>query len=182
MWLEMKQRCHNPKHPKFKYYGGRGIRVCQRWLCSFETFIADLGRRPAGLTLDRIETNGDYCPSNCRWATWETQRRNKRTNRWFEFNGKKMVLPDWAKETGIPLGTLRQRLLETGWSVERAFTESPGTRKSNNRWITFRGKTKTGAEWARTLGISYQTLKTRINKLKWSTDRALSTPVGMAVA
>ncbi len=79
-WLNMKRRCNNPSHPSWKHYGGRGIRVCDRWLGAqgFINFLADMGPRPEGLTLDRINNDGNYEPGNCRWATWEVQRANQR--------------------------------------------------------------------------------------------------------
>lgn len=76
-WGAMKTRCTNPNQPKWKYYGGRGITVCHRW-SRFENFLADMGEKPAGLTLDRIDVNGNYEPGNCRWATWHEQRVNQR--------------------------------------------------------------------------------------------------------
>ena len=79
VWSDMKNRCTNPKNRAWKHYGGRGIRVCKRWLNSFENFLSDMGERPDGLTLDRYPDNdGNYEPSNCRWATWKQQRKNRR--------------------------------------------------------------------------------------------------------
>jgi hypothetical protein len=81
-WGAMIQRCTNPKHPRFKYYGARGISVCDRWRHSFQNFIDDMGFKPTPeLTLDRIDTDGDYEPSNCRWATWAVQRSNRRDSK-----------------------------------------------------------------------------------------------------
>lgn len=77
-WSNMVTRCTNPKGTDYKYYGGRGITVCERWLNSFENFLADMGEAPRGLTLDRIDPNGNYEPKNCRWTTWVEQRRNQR--------------------------------------------------------------------------------------------------------
>jgi hypothetical protein len=74
----MKTRCYNPNIKKFKNHGGRGISVCDRWLNSFENFLADMGEKPTGLTLDRIDNDGNYEPSNCRWTTWSEQNKNRR--------------------------------------------------------------------------------------------------------
>ena len=79
-WVEMKKRCLNPNCVQYKYYGGRGIKICARWLNSFRNFLTDMGTRPRGKTLDRRKTNGDYKPSNCRWATAVEQRGNRRSN------------------------------------------------------------------------------------------------------
>jgi hypothetical protein len=77
-WVDMRARCSNPNKRFFKHYGGRGITVCERWLNSFENFLADMGERPPGLTIDRIDYNGNYEPGNCRWGTAEQQGRGRR--------------------------------------------------------------------------------------------------------
>lgn len=77
-WTMMKQRCYNTNAPDYDYYGGRGIRVCSRWLESFDLFFEDMGLRPEGLTLDRVDVNGNYEPSNCKWSTAKEQRNNQR--------------------------------------------------------------------------------------------------------
>lgn len=123
-WLQIKQRCTNPKSPSFENYGQRGIRVCERWMASFVAFYEDMGPRPKATrtreySIERIDNDGHYAPDNCRWATYETQSRNRRNNRKIELLGKAFTVQDWETITGLQV---RQRL-NSGWSVERALTE-----------------------------------------------------------
>lgn len=118
-WHDMLRRCEDPKDWAWKHYGGRGIKVCKRWH-RFSNFLKDMGTRPKGLTLDRFPNNdGDYKPSNCRWATWSQQHRNRRSNKMITFRGKTMTMWDWAEKVGIDPFTLSSRLRK-GWSVEEA--------------------------------------------------------------
>lgn len=114
-WSEMRQRCNNPNNDKYRWYGARGIRVCDRWDTSFENFFADMGERPAGHTLDRKETNGHYEPGNCRWATKRTQMNNMRTNRVLCIDAQDRTMTQWSEIYGVPVGTIWRRL-ELGWT------------------------------------------------------------------
>ena len=102
-WSCMKSRCTNPNAKQFKYYGGRGIKICKRWFHSFENFLSDMGRRPSSKhSLDRYPNiNGDYKPSNCRWATKKEQSEGRRNVILIEFDGKRMILRDWARHLNI---------------------------------------------------------------------------------
>lgn len=121
-WMNMKNRCRNPNSEKFRIYGARGIKVCQRWLDSFENFLSDMGKKPIGLTLERINVNGDYEPSNCVWDTPKVQANNTRVNRRLTLNGTTLTLTQWSEKIGITSASLSERI-ESGWTLERALTE-----------------------------------------------------------
>ena len=108
-WQGMLNRCRNPNMKCFPRYGGRGIEVCERWH-SFENFLADMGERPQGMTLDRIDHNGNYEPNNCRWATYSQQNRNKSDSVWIFFSGDIRTLDDISSITGVPRGTIEARM------------------------------------------------------------------------
>jgi hypothetical protein len=120
-WTGMKARCLDPDAPDYARYGGRGITVCERWLV-LDSFLADMGPRPAGTSLDRIDNNGNYEPGNCRWASREVQANNKRDTRLLTHAGETLSISQWARKTGIERVTLSKRL-GRGWSVERALTD-----------------------------------------------------------
>lgn len=130
LWSSMLQRCYDESHADFQNYGARGISVCVRWW-SFETFFEDMGHRPEGMSLNRIDNDGNYEPGNCRWATFKQQHRNKRTNRLLEFRGVTQCLTDWAAQLGMATSTLEKRL-DKGWSVAMAF-ETPINRNLSRR-------------------------------------------------
>jgi hypothetical protein len=117
-WSAMRNRCLNPNHPGFKNYGGRGITVCERW-SDFALFLADMGERPAGLQLDRIDNSKGYSPDNCRWTTQAENLNNRRSNVMLEFAGQRLNVTQAAKLRGINPVTLRLRL-RRGWSLDRA--------------------------------------------------------------
>lgn len=119
-WVAMRSRCNNPKVERYENYGGRGIRVCDRW-SKFENFLADMGERPAGMSIDRIDNDGHYCPENCRWATNKEQLRNQRKTVNLTYRGETKTRQEWCEIYGLSFSVLRHRL-ERGWSVERALT------------------------------------------------------------
>lgn len=121
IWNDMRYRCLNKNHQAYHNYGGRGITVCERWL-KFENFLADMGERPPGLTIDRKDNNGNYCPENCRWATRKEQANNSRHNRLITFNGKTLNMSQWANALGMSTDRLDGRINKLGWTIERALT------------------------------------------------------------
>lgn len=127
-WAGMVQRCTNPKNPKWSRYGARGITVCDRWR-DFESFRADMGARPAGMTIDRKDNDGNYEPGNSRWATQQQQGNNRGNNHLVVLDGAQMTLSDAARKAGISLSTLRARI-RSGWSFDRA-AHQPTTNARN---------------------------------------------------
>lgn len=117
-WKDMRARVNRPTNKDFKDYGSRGITICASW-ADFANFFADMGERPAGKTIDRIDVNGNYEPGNCRWADSITQANNKRTNHKIEFNGAIKNLQEWCSELGLDPSKVRYRLSK-GWKVEDA--------------------------------------------------------------
>ncbi len=123
-WDSMKDRCLNSTVRQYRNYGGRGIKVCERWLGEngFRNFLADMGPRPSDKhSLDRINNDGDYEPGNCRWATWTEQSNNRCNNRRVTYQGREQSAAEWAREMGLPPRVVQGRLIR-GWSVEDALT------------------------------------------------------------
>lgn len=122
VWVGIKNRCENRNDPSYPNYGGRGIKVCARWRASFPAFLKDMGHRPSPYhEVDRIDTDGNYEPGNCRWATSKTNNRNRRNNRRITYMGQTLCLAAWSERTGIGRSTIAFRL-DRGWTVERALT------------------------------------------------------------
>lgn len=109
IWANMKARCGNPKNHKYPLYGARGIKVCGQWE-TFEGFLSDMGECPDGMSIDRIDSNGDYEPGNCRWADVETQANNIRTNVRLAVDGVSMTIAQWARRTGVAATTIAARV------------------------------------------------------------------------
>lgn len=122
-WVNMNSRCRYSYVRSYHRYGGRGITVCERWL-GFKNFLADMGEKPPGMTLERVNTDGNYEPGNCRWATVHDQSRNKCTNVWVSFNGSRMIAADVARLHGIDNKTFNRRIYR-GLSAEEAAAMGP---------------------------------------------------------
>jgi hypothetical protein len=128
VWQNMIERCTNPKNTAYENYGGRGISICERWRESFSNFYADMGPRPEGTTINRIDNDGNYEPSNCQWATDQEQQRNKRSNHRITAFGKTMLLTEWSAELGMSpalilyhmnKGKTLERISREQWPVRR---------------------------------------------------------------
>lgn len=165
VWAAMKHRCMNENYFCYDDYGGRGIKVCDRWMDSFLAFLEDMGRRPSpDHSIDRIDNDGDYTPENCRWATDTEQNRNSRRTRDVTWNGKTQCLAAWAEETGIPYNVIGCRL-DMGWDIERALTEPVNRNILNPEQVAEirkrydKGSFKNGGPaLAKEFGVSFQTI------------------------
>ena len=170
-WSRIRNRCYNPNASKFRWYGGRGISVCQRWRDSFKAFYEDMGPRPfPKATIERINNDGNYEPGNCRWATQHDQSRNTQRTILLAFRGRTQCLQDWAAEVGIERQTLQGRI-QSGWDIERALTEA--VKQPTFHMLTFHGETMTVTAWARRLGITKKALSARLHK-GWPLEQALT--------
>ena len=118
-WAAMKRRCLNKNNARYKDYGGRGIKVCEEWL-EFENFFGDMGDKPKGKSLDRIDNNGNYCKENCRWADIFTQMNNTRRNHLLTYERKTQTIAQWSEELGINSMIILYRI-NKGWSIKKTF-------------------------------------------------------------
>lgn len=129
-WAGAKGRCFNARNKYFARYGGRGITMCDRWRYSFATFLADMGSRPANAELERINNDGAYEPSNCRWASRTEQVRNRSTTRRLTWMGVTRTLAEWASHCHLDVDTVENRY-ELGWSPERILTQPKRRSRAN---------------------------------------------------
>lgn len=121
-WVGMRSRCLSPSSTKYPVYGGRGIKICPRWMI-FENFLSDMGSKPSKRhSIDRINNDGDYEPSNCRWVTADVQQNNTSTNRLIEYAGVARTLAQWSTLTGLPSSVIHKRISH-GWTIEDALTK-----------------------------------------------------------
>lgn len=121
IWVSMRGRCNNPKQHGYERYGGRGIKVCERW-DDFSNFLVDMGPRPSpGHSIDRIDGSKGYSPENCRWATDVEQNNNRKGNVVITYQGRTQTVTEWSRETGISAGAIRYRL-KKGWNEDQIFS------------------------------------------------------------
>jgi len=131
-WQNMRRRCLDAGNCQYKNYGGRGIKVCERWLESFDNFLSDMGEKPRGYTLDRIDNDGNYEPGNCRWATVKDQCANKRTTILHTRNGVTKCMSHWADEIGLKRRSVQMRI-SRGWPIELALTAPLNSYRMRNK-------------------------------------------------
>ncbi len=175
--LSMIQRCHNPNNPGYKNYGGRGISVCRRWRRSTAAFIEDMGRRPSPEhTVERINNDGNYSPSNCKWILRNEQQRNTRQNVMIKIGAVTKCAAEWGRDYGVDAEAIRKRL-KMGWPPARAVTEPVHECIFyEDRMIKALGVTRSLAEWSRVSGIGGTLIKSRI-RIGWTPGRAVTQSV-----
>lgn len=179
-WEAARSRCYNKNATKYPIYGGRGIKVCDRWLHSFENFLADMGKKPSLThTLGRIDNDGNYEPSNCEWQTPFQQQNNTSLTKKVLYKGVLTPVSVLAIRFNVPKTTLIQRL-NSGWTINRALSMPrkyiAGSIKKDPHYVTFMGMTLRLFEWSKKTGINYQVLRFRLKK-GWDNGRALTEKV-----
>lgn len=130
VWEHMIRRCKNPNVKNYKNYGGRGIKVCEAWL-KFENFLQDMGERPEGLSIDRIDNDGNYYKENCKWSTRKEQNRNKRNNILITINGVTKCLVEWCEIFNLKYNMVKSRIYR-GWTIDEALEIIPQRKKNKN--------------------------------------------------
>lgn len=175
IYKAMKSRCYNPRVPNYNIYGGRGIRICDDWLNNYDSFCtwALENNYSDELSIDRIDNNGNYEPSNCRWSNRYEQQNNTSRNIFVTIDGDTKTVSEWARVYGISLHTIYGRTRE-GWPIVKAIT-TPSKGKKNLDF-EYHGVTKSIPKWAKEYGICKSTLKYRLLS-GWSIEDALNTPV-----
>ena len=165
-WYLMIYRCYASSGEKWDNYGGRGIAVCDEWRYDFDRFVADMGERPSKeYSLERKNNNGNYCSTNCVWATKKEQERNKRSNRLITYNNKTQCLAAWAEELGIPSRSFYNKVSVQGLSIEQVLatkdqkTVSRKCKLSIQEIVVLRDKGKTFREIAAIAGVSRETIR-----------------------
>lgn len=175
IWAAMKDRCLNPKNMGAKNYSQRGIGICERWQNSFILFYKDMGKRPSKKhSIERVNNNKGYSPSNCKWEVRKRQARNKRSNRIIEINGVKKCLADWLDIYRITRHSFISRV-KCGMSIEDALSNKPTPRKKNHLLVTINGVSHTIPEWGKIYNITGSGILYRV-KNGWGYKDAITTP------
>lgn len=182
IWNSMRRRCKNVRDNAYVKYGGRGISVCTEWDNSYEAFRdwAMSNGYTDELTIDRIDVNGDYEPSNCRWADAFTQANNRTNNHLVEFEGKEMTVSEFANILKMPYNTVSTRINYLGYSTGDCSETPVGGSERGLHLIEYDGVLMSMSDWARKMEMSLSTLSNRIGKSKWSIEKALTTPVDLS--
>ncbi len=174
VWVDMKIRCYDINNKRYKDYGGRGIKICDRWLNKengLQNFLNDMGKKPSSkYSIERINNNGDYVPENCRWATMKEQGCNRRNSRYITYKGKTQILIDWCNELNLLYETIRNRLYLYGWSIEEAFETPIG---KNIRKREYNGESLNLREWSLRLNIPYKYLSDKVSDLGLSIEQTI---------
>jgi len=158
-WAGMVYRCTTSSAPEWKHYGGRGITVCESWR-TFENFFADMGERPEGTSIDRVDNNRGYEPGNCRWATITEQQNNRRSNVRLTINGQTRTMKQWANHYKVPYPVVKDRRSK-GVDGEALF--APLERRKYKTLYTHDGKSLTITDWAKELNAPYITVWQRVH-------------------
>lgn len=176
IYRNMINRCYNKKVKCYKNYGGRGIKVCQRWLDGFENFYEDMGPRPSDKhSIDRIDNNGDYCLENCRWTTAQEQGNNRRNNRIVIYDNEEFTLTDLANKFNIDVKILHERL-GYGWSIEKSVTTPIRRPRKKTDILEFDGKKLSYEEWSKKINVPIKTIWNRLDS-GWSIESTLTNPI-----
>lgn len=170
-WAGILQRCNNKTHPRYRDWGGRGIKVEDLRWNEFHHFFNDMGECPAWGSIERKNNELGYYKKNCRWSDTKQQSLNRRSNVYIDYNGRTQTIKEWATFFQMNYGTIKTRL-NAGWPVEDLFSEVV----SNKRLVTFNGETKTMAYWSRHLNIPFDTLWRRF-KRGWTIEQSFTTPL-----
>lgn len=180
VWYGMKARCYSPNSSGYKNYGARGINVCEKWRVSYLDFRDwafangyDINANYGECTLERIDCNKDYEPSNCCWVSKKTQANNTRRNHFITYKGQTLTIAQWGELLDIPQDKIWSRIVTNNMPIEKALSSSENM---DETIITYNGEKHNLKEWSQILNIHVQTLSSRIHKLGWDIEKAFTTP------
>lgn len=186
-WHRMKSRCTKPFHQDYYLYGARGISVCDRWMASYENFYNNMGEKPKGFSIDRIDNNGNYEPNNCRWASPHQQSLNKRSSRLIVLGEVTKNLSTWAQENNITPHVLRYRIQarmpeENLFSKDKVkpkdYSHLKNLSRKDNVILEFNNQFLTISQWSEKTGLKHTTIWHRIYTSKMSIEEALTKSTG----